>query len=362
MPSLTDVARVAGVSLTTASMVLNKGKQHNRVSAACAERVKEAANKLGYVPNYHARSMKLGRAEVLAVAVDLGFGTPGNDGELEMANPYFATIVAGIEQDLRMRGYLMTAVGPTATARAPDRALLGVRQRRFDGIIVLGSVVQVDKTKFMSEPQDVPVVVIEPHGPTVHATVVFADDAAVEMSVRHLAGLGHRHLLYAADDKPSRHLEVREASFRRICAELGLEHEVVAVPHTGLNVRNQADLRIAGAARMFEEYVRSGKLRATGVLAYNDVMAIGILYALQRAGKSVPGDVSVMGFDDTAAVYSTPRLTTVSHELGEMGRVATELCMQMAGNAEAVERLRGGTTVVQPKLMQGESTGPARKR
>ena len=96
MASLSDVAKAAGVSLTTASLVLNRPKQPNRVSAACAAHVKGIAEQLGYIPNYHARSMKLGKAETIAVALDVG-GEGGNTTVAELADPYFSQLLGGIE-------------------------------------------------------------------------------------------------------------------------------------------------------------------------------------------------------------------------------------------------------------------------
>src|SRR2546421_524524 len=103
MASLSDVAKVAGVSLTTASLVLNRPKQPNRVSEACAQRVREAAKKVGYIPNYHARSMKLGRAETIAVAMDVGTGQ-GADTVSELTDAYFNHLIGGIELHLRSVG------------------------------------------------------------------------------------------------------------------------------------------------------------------------------------------------------------------------------------------------------------------
>lgn len=362
MPSLTDVARVAGVSLTTASMVLNKGKQHNRVSVACAKRVQEAALTLGYVPNYHARSMKLGRAEVLAVAMDLGYESFGAGTDLELNNPYFGHLIGGIEMRTRALGYLMTLVGPEPRSRAPDRALLGVRQRRFDGIIVPGSLVRGEMTSFLDEPADVPVVVIQPPGETPHPAVVFDERAGVDLAVKHLAELGHRRLMFVGGPglTDARRDGEREEGFRAACRARGLEFEVLAVTGLGAYEARHPERRIGQVVADVSAVVASGRFGATGVVAYDDVTAIGVIEALQSAGLSVPRDVSVVGFDDTVARYAVPRLTTVSHELSEMGRVATDLCMEMVNAPESIARLRGSRTVVEPRLVVRQSTAAPR--
>jgi LacI family transcriptional regulator len=355
MPSLTDVARVAGVSLTTASMVLNKGKQHNRVSAACAARVQDAAKQLGYVPNYHARSMKLGRAEVLAVAMDIGHEDEFSRPDLELSNPYFGYLLGGIEMRTRELGYLMTLVGPDAASRAPDRAVLGVRQRRFDGLIVPGSLVRTNRTQFLDEPFDGPVVVIQPPSTTVHPVVDFDQESGVDLAVNHLLGLGHRKLLYVGEIGRDQHSEIRQRRFELRCREAGVQHAASAVHRLELDSVRHPDEQITQNSRDFSAALAEGKHEFTAVVCYNDMTAIGVMEALSQAGFKVPSDVSVIGFDDTAAMYAVPRLTTISHELSQMGRLATDLCMEMVAEPESVRRHRGTRKTVKPRLVERAS-------
>lgn len=355
MASLTDVAKIAGVSLTTASMVLNKGKQHNRVSAACAARVQDAAKQIGYVPNYHARSMKLGRAEVLAVAMDIGHDDELHRADLELSNPYFGYLLGGIEMRTRELGYLMTLVGPDAKSRAPDRAVLGVRQRRFDGLIVPGSLVRTQKTQFLDEPFDGPVVVIQPNKPTVHPIVDFNQLTGVDMAVRHLASLGHRKLMYVGEIGPDEHSKLREHQVQESCRALGITSVSVEVHRLELETIRHPDIQISQVSAEFGEIMAKRQHEFTGVVCYNDLTAIGVIEALTNAGLRVPTDVSVIGFDDTAAMYAVPRLTTISHELSEMGRVATNLCMEMFADPASIRQRRGTRTTIQPKLIERAS-------
>lgn len=359
MPSLTDVAQEAGVSLTTASMVLNKGKQHNRVSAACASRVQEAAKRLGYVPNYHARSMKLGKAEVLAVALDFAAETTGAYSDnLELSDPYYGHLLAGIERHIRSIGYLMTLTGPEESTRAPDRALMGVKQRRFDGIIVPGAAVRDTLTSFLTEPADCPVVVIDPNSPTIHPSVTFDERAGIDLAVHHLQALGHRHLLYVGDHANSQHNAIRQQQFSKTCAAAGIHCQVLAQPNFSLS--GTEDL-IAHAANLISNFF-AADTDVTGVICFNDVVALGVVEGLMEAGLEVPSDVSVIGFDDTLARFATPRLTTISHKLHEMGARATELCMEMINDPAAIARLKGTQITIAPELITRASTAkpPAR--
>jgi LacI family transcriptional regulator len=355
--SLTDVAKLAGVSLTTASMVLNKGKQENRVSEACAERVRGAAKQLGYIPNYHARSMKLGRAEVIAVALDVGHFPDGNRATRpELALAYFSQIIGAVELYARNLGYLMTIVGPDDKRRAPDRAYLGLRQRRFDGIVVPGTLVQTNLTSFMNDAPEAPIVVVEYDGRTDLPVVHYDEAAGVRLAVQHLAGLGHRELLWVGDEPAAgtNIVPLREQMFASAVWEAGLRGASCRIP-LGDFTESRADLAEAALA----SYLAAKPRTFTAVVGYNDITAIGVCGALMAAGVRIPQDVSVIGFDNIEASLSIPRLTSVSHKLPEMGTRAAELVMQMINDPEQVRALRGRREVIQPDLVVRKSTGRA---
>src|SRR4051812_9905555 len=119
MVKLRDVAEAAGVSVTTASMVLNPGKQVCRVRPECAEKIKLVAQRLGYVGNYHARAMQLGRAETLGLALDAGqVGQDMLSGSV-LSEPYFSHLAGGVEAFTHFTGYNLTIIGPGKTERAP---------------------------------------------------------------------------------------------------------------------------------------------------------------------------------------------------------------------------------------------------
>lgn len=359
MPSLTDVAREAGVSLTTASMVLNKGKQHNRVSATCAQRVQEAAQRLGYVPNYHARSMKLGRAEVLAVALDVDLNSnPSGLTSAELSDPYLSRLISGIQARVRGLGYLMTLVGPDAMSCAPDRALVGLRQRRFDGIIVPAMCSRNPQSLLLSQPADCPVVVIESSSGTPHAHVTFDEPAAIDAAVSHLASLGHRSILQVIDHLAAPGGQGRTQAFSRVCQKHEISHDTCDLALPPSHDTRHPDKLISEVAAAFASKWNHVRTRPTAIMACSDVVAVGVIEALSSHGLRVPTDISVVGFDDTIAPYATPRLTTISHELAEMGRCAVDLCMEMVNNPARILQLQGTTTTVRPRLVERASTAP----
>jgi DNA-binding LacI/PurR family transcriptional regulator len=356
MASLSDVAKAAGVSLTTASLVLNRPKQPNRVSTACASRVKQIADQLGYIPNYHARSMKLGKAETIAVALDVG-ADGGDCTVAELADPYFSQLLGGIELYLRKVGYEMTIVVADHLLRAPDRGMNGILQRRFDGMIVMGVCVDPDRSKVLHSAPDAPIVAIEYGGETQVPVVDYDEAYGVGLAVKHLAALGHKRLLWVGHQgRPDPAMEDRrEEMFRKSAREAGAAVETcrfeidASMPMTRSTLAELAELAVAN-------YVAANGQRFTGVVGYNDPVAIGACAALELSGVRVPQDVSVVGFDDVEASLCIPKLTSVSHMLGEMGRRAAEMVIQMIDEPETRQKYRGKREVIAPELVVRKST------
>jgi LacI family transcriptional regulator len=354
MASLSDVAKAAGVSLTTASLVLNRPKQPNRVSTACAERVRGVAVTLGYIPNYHARSMKLGRAETIAVAMDVGAVDDSNGLATvsELADGYFNQVMGGIDLHLRGVGYQMILVGPDGQTPAPHRGLEGLGQRRFDGMIVLcASADPAEEAAYMSQP-DAAIVAIEYAGKTKLPVVDFDTKGGLELALAHLWGCKHKRLLWVGPGDSK-----REDPFAELASAMGLETRFCRFefrPQPGRTARlAQVEQGRAAMRRWLAERPRR---EFTAVVAHNDPVALGAIGALAEAGVRVPRDVSVVGFDDVEAVFCIPGLTTVSHRLADLGKRSAEMVMEMVTDDNARLRLRGTREVLGAELVVREST------
>lgn len=368
MPTLSEVARAAGVSITTASRVLNKGMHANRVSEACAARVRETARQLGYSLNYHARSIRTGKAETIGVAIDIGDPEIGKYGtHAPLADSYFGGLAGGIELETRRCNYRMTLIGADTKLRAPDRGLLEIRQRRLDGLIVFGTVVRDDKTRFMSQLHDAPVVVIQYPGQTPLPVIHFDEATGIRLAIQHLAQLGHRHVLWlgpAVDGRLSAP-SAREQHFIAAMWDAGLRGASCRFRATAQQRANDvqdnpgviADL----ASQALERYLASHSHRKfTAILCNNDFTALGAYGALAQAGLKIPHDVSVIGFDDVQASTAYPRMTTVNHKLNEMGQAATALLMKMIADPAHRKAMVGVRHTITPDLVIRHSTAPAR--
>lgn len=354
MASLSDVAKAAGVSLTTASLVLNRPKQANRVSTACAERVRGVAEQLGYIPNYHARSMKLGRAETIAVALDVASADDSNAMATvsELADGYFNQLIGGIDLHLREVGYQMMLVAPNRHTRATQRGIEGVRQRRFDGMVVLCAESDPVEDAVFSGHADAPVVAIEYRGETEVPVVDYDPQAGFELVLRHLSMRKHKRLLWVGPVESK-----RERMFADVARTMGMEAKFCRFafkPQPWRTVRvSQVEQGRAAMRRWLGE---RGLKDFTAVVGHNDPVALGAIGALAETDLRVPKDVSVVGFDDVEAAFCVPGLTTVSHRLADMGRRAAEMVMEMVTDEGARGRLRGKREVLRPELVIREST------
>lgn len=289
-PGITDVAKLAGVSLSTVSRAMNGNPT---VDPALAERVQAAAAQLGYTANPVARSLVLGRTQTIAVVIP------------DLENPTFQAILRGINRAAAVDGFHVLVADSTEDLDQ-ERALAGATRHRTDGVILCSPrMPQEDLAALL--PSLSPAVVIN-REPQEATPVVGADyRAGLRQVIDHLTNLGHRRLVYLAGATRSvTHRARQQAIAEAVEAIEGLE--VVEI---------SAGVDFDSGAAAADAVLDSG---ATGVLAYNDLVAMGLLSALAGRGIDVPGRVSVAGFDDIPfAAYTSPALTTVSVPAVELG-------------------------------------------
>jgi LacI family transcriptional regulator len=351
--TLSDVAKAAGVSIATASMVLNPTEKTAKVSDERTALVRAAAEKLGYVANYHARAMHLGRAETLGFALDYGVAGRKTDDE-PMGVGYFHHLTMGIEAETHYVGYNLALIGPGTEERAVDRGVRQLQQRRLDALIVPAVLSSVRLNRLLVEAPDLPIVLVEHEGVSAFPVVHYDEAAGVRVAVEHLAGLGHRGLLWIGPDDPGP--LARAGMFDQ--AVLGAKVAGGRLTFTIPEPRYHRSSIIAAATAALAERLRQPRT-FTGIVCYNDFTAVGVYAALLSAGVRIPDEVSVVGFDDFVAAYLHPRLTTVSHMLVQMGRRAAELALEVAEGPAARARLRHHRDVLVPELVQRDSTARA---
>lgn len=315
MPSLDDVARAAGVSTATVSRALSG---RGRTSEETRERVRAAAEALGYVASATASSLASGRAENIGVVVPL------------MDRWFFATVLDGIASVLAPHGYDITLYNLTDD-QAQRRRLFdtALRRGRVDALIVL-SVELSDAEVARLSSLGLPVVGLGV--PRAELPGLRVDDTAVgRLATEHLLALGHRDIAHIGVSRR----DGREALDIPTRRRQGFDDAVAAARKAGSTVTArfvEADFTVSGARRAASALL-SEPQPPTAVFAASDEMAYGVLAAARDRGLSVPGDLSVIGVDghDLAALFDLTTIDQFPHAQGERVGAAVLAALGVGG-------------------------------
>jgi DNA-binding LacI/PurR family transcriptional regulator len=323
---MADVAKLAGVSLQTVSRVINDSPH---VRSATRERVQDAMRKLEYRPNPVARALVTGRSRTLGV---VSFDTT-------LYGP--ASTLFGIERAAHDAGYFVSIVSlrsltPSSVVSAVER----LREQGVDGILVIAP--QESATQALLHlPEDVPVVAAEA-GPDDAVPRVAVDQIdGARLATTHLLELGHRTVWHISGPPDWLEAQDRVDGWRTTLDAAGAAAPPVLVGDWSARAGYELGQELAANADV------------TAVFVANDQMALGLLRSLHEAGRRIPGDISVVGFDDIPeAAYFTPPLTTVRQNFNEMGRRSLLLLLEQIESG--VREARRET--VAPELIVRAST------
>lgn len=316
----TDIAKAAGVSQSTVSMVLNK-KYNVSFSKETVERVENAAKTMGYVQQKRKSSKSSKKEKLLAVFCP------------NLTNPYYVMLLQGIESRAKEQGYVLFLCDTQRDLRMEERYLKMMRQIRPFGIIYmcnpshcfLGLVEEISR--------DIPVAVINNQNEKLNVDAVELDNSKLgRLMARHLLELGHRRVAYIAPPLTTRQKQrsKRVEGFLREYERAGLKENVIIKA-----AKEEIDKDIA---HIDSEYMIGYNLTRellketrdiTAVAGLNDMIAFGIMDALHEAKLKVPGDVSVMGCDNTLfSRLHKVGLTTIEHFVIFKGRDACDIIMK----------------------------------
>lgn len=327
-PAMTDVAKAAAVSHQTVSRVLNG---HPNVRPATRERVLAAIEALGYRPNLAARALASGRS------TQLGLVTLNT-----MLLGPVATLYA-VEQAARTAGYSVsvTSVG-SINRRTLHECVSRLLQQSVAGVIIIAPVDTRDSA-LSALPADLPAVAVEADPDSAVPGVTVDQELGAYLATRHLLDLGHRAIAHISGPKDFIEAQQRVVGWRRALTEAGVASPEVLVGDWSAQSGYDAGRLLAGTPEV------------TAVFAANDNMALGLLRALSEQGRSVPRDISIVGFDDIAeAGFFTPPLTSIRQDFAEMGRRSVELLLrQVETGARSVEHI-----TLAPELVLRDSTAP----
>ncbi|MFF7182383.1 substrate-binding domain-containing protein [Streptomyces sp. NPDC008121] len=297
-PTSRDVARAAGVSQATVSLVLGD-KWRGRVSERTAQSVRDAAQGLGYRPNLAARNLRLGRTRTALLVVPA------------LTNEFFARVYTGAAT-VAARHDFGVVLYPSPDGVGPARDPFASARAALDGVIA--SSMAADALTAIRG-TDLPLVMLDSDpsdaGAAAHVNLDIAD--GMRQVAEHLLGLGHRRLVHLASAVPSWTFDVRAAALAEALRDVSVR-----------TVR--APLDVDGARAAAEAALTAPGPRPTALVCDDDILAAGACKAARRLGLRVPEDVSVTGFDDLAlATAVEPELTTVrlpAERVGEDGMTA----------------------------------------
>lgn len=315
--SIKDIAKEAGVSICTVSLVMNN-KDRNRVSKAVAQRVRETAQSMGYKPNSAARTLRTSRSYALGFITD------------EIATtPYAGRVLMGAQEAARKLGYILLTVNTGNNRELENQEIAALRQYRVDGFLYAMMYHRV--VKIPAELEGSPMVVVDSEDEDRKIPSIYPDDemAGYDATNRLIQARCGRIVYYGSSITNIAQRE-RLAGYRRALAEAGIPFDDALVVNV-LESTNAA----AEAARVFDE------IKPDGIFCFNDVRATFIYEAARERGVRIGTDVSVISIDNQPFITDVlkPSLTTLELPHYEMGFEAIRQLVAMIDDEAATESL-----------------------
>ncbi|HFG2071972.1 TPA: substrate-binding domain-containing protein [Vibrio cholerae] len=317
MATMKDIARLAGVSTSTVSHVINKSRF---VSDEIAERVNNAAQQLNYAPSALARSLKMNRTKTIGMLVTTS------------TNPFFGEVVKGVERSCYHQGYnliLCNTEGDNQRMKASINTLL---QKRVDGLLLMCSTLEGERLDVFDRYPDIPIVVMD-WGPILFASDKIQDNSLQGgyMAAKHLIECGHKEIGCITGPLIRHQAQMRYEGYKRALAEA----EIAINPDWIV----ESDFECEGGYQAFEKLYERGKL-PSALFVSNDMMAMGVIQAASQRGLRVPDDLSLIGYDDVhIAKFMTPALTTIHQPKYRLGKAAVDTLLYRLENPDTTAQV-----------------------
>ncbi|EIX1532740.1 ribose operon transcriptional repressor RbsR [Cronobacter sakazakii] len=307
-----DVARLAGVSTSTVSHVINKDRF---VSEAIRLRVEEAIRTLNYAPSALARSLKLNQTRTIGMLITAS------------SNPFFSELVRGVERSCFERGYSLVLCNTDGDEQRMNRNLETLLQKRVDGLLLLCTETHQPSPAIMKRYPAIPTVMMD-WSPFDGGSDVIQDNSLLggDIATRYLIDKGYTRIACVTgplDKTPARlRLEGYRAAMQRAELPVTEGYEVIG------------DFEFAGGLRAMQSLLALPE-PPQAVFMGNDAMAVGAYQALYQAGLRIPQDIALVGYDDIElASYMTPPLTTIHQPKDELGELAIDVLIHRMAQPE----------------------------
>jgi DNA-binding LacI/PurR family transcriptional regulator len=332
--TLRTIADHLNLTPGTVSAALNNSSAAKSIPEHTKQRILAAARELNYRPNFFARSLRLQRTYTIGVIAE------------EIGDAYGSMIISGIEQHLRQNNFFFLTV-----IHRHDKKLLQTYSQMLQARGVEGFIT-VDTS--ISEEPALPTVAVAGHQKVPGVTNIVLDHRrAAYMALEHLQSLGHEQIAFVRGQDFSSDSAVRWEAIEQVAEELGIRIR----PELTVQIEGTDSTPVVGYPVGKE--LLSRKRPFTALFAYNDISAIGAVWAFREAGLRVPEDLSVVGFDDIpGAAFANPGLTTVRQPLLRMGQIAAQTL---------IDRIEERGTyapeiAIEPEFVVRDSSGPVARR
>lgn len=309
--SIQDIARAAGVSHSTVSRALH---DNPLISPEVRQRIQQLAQEMGYTPNAVAQSLKERRTNTVGLVVT------------SIADPFVGRVVRGIEDVAQAA---KVSVFLSVSDNDPEREMAVIEtfhRRRVDGVISATAQIWGPYTKRLAQIKMPTVLINQPAESEQLHSVQVDDYTGARQAVDYLLALGHRAIAYLGVANRQQSNQRRFAGYCDSLAQAGIPVDDAWIRVAPASCRLHSD-DVLGAQTLLPELLQAG---ITAVFCYNDLVAVGALMACRELGLSVPGQLSVIGFDDVElARYITPPLTTIHQPKLRLGELAMQMLLDI---------------------------------
>jgi len=329
--TLKTIADHLGLTPGTVSAALNNSPAARSIPAHTKNRIIEAAQALNYRPNFFARTLRLKRTYTIGVIAE------------EIGDAYGSMVISGIEEFLRKNNYFFLTVIHRHDPKLLQTYAQMLLTRGVEGFITTDT--------SLTEKLALPTVAVAGHQSVDGVTNIILDHTrAAWLALEHLRDLGHEDIAFIKGQTMSSDSTVRWNAICEVAQQLGIRIR------PELTIQLEGFDSTPGIGFSFTKQLLARKHPFTALFAYNDIAAIGSIWAFHEAGLRVPEDISIVGFDDIpGAAYANPGLTTVRQPLIKMGQIAAQTVVDLIeGRGEYVPEI-----AIEPEFVIRQSTGPA---
>lgn len=353
--TLADVASAAGCSTALVSTVINRSSTSAGASAALTRKIRDAARRLGYRPDFASQSLARRSTRTIGVYVP-------PDPWAGIGQPYEGAIVTGIEQVCRTHGFDVLAINLSGPG-TPDVCSHKFAEKRIDGLLLLHVADDADWVEPLLR-QSPNVATVNYYGPAPVDRINFDDRAATRLAVEHLVALGHRRIAFLGSylNPLGPGADLRCAGYRAGMADAGLTIDPQWVWHaSNVQLMPAADVEKSqgDAVSAATHFARLGPQRPTALVAYGDLEAVRAIRQLAKLGFRCPADFSVVGVDGSElGELITPELTSIRQPFAQMGQLATQCVVERAQDRDRAVAREPLVRLIAPDLIVRASTAP----